>query len=649
MRISLSTKVAIGTFITAGIGVLLVSFLSYTQMSAYFKQNILNSLKFELSDDIQALNSNLTEVKNDVSLLIINENILAIQRASKSKYHYDTKSNETLSNLKKKLGQTFKSVLEHNDAYFNIRLIGLNGQELVVAVKDRTKQVVVEKEEALQNKLSRKYFQDSIKLKEDTFYISKIDLNREHGVLSYPHIPTIRIAQAIYINGKVFGVLIINSNIYNLFTPLKNHQLTDKKIYIANEEGYYLYNEAKSKTYGFELNHSHKITSDFDLSKKTYFEESVAFTHRKLYITQDRYVTVGISTTDKFLKEQSSEYMRALGVYILVSTLLIAIATMFLVRYLITPIIDLTKRAQSVALSEINEDIVFEGVNTNDEIGELSNSLTSMINKIETAKKEVEKKVHERTHELAELNDKLESLVQDKTSENVKQLEILQEQTKMASMGEMIGAIAHQWRQPLNEIGISIQNLKYDYEDGLVDKIFLNNFIDKNKEIIKFMSNTIDDFRNFYRVDKTKEVFDVKEAIERTISLQMAQLKNNNIEVSVEGDTFAVDGFKNEFQQVVLNIINNAKDALLANKQDNASIVISLADKMVRIKDNGGGIPLEVLERIFEPYFTTKEQGKGTGMGLYMSKMIIEENMDARLDAKNIEGGVEFRMDFNER
>jgi len=649
MKISLSTKVALGTFVTAGLGILVVSFLSYSQISDYFKKNILSSLEFELSDDVQSINTNIEQVKNDVSLLILNENVPAIQRASANKYHYDAKSNETLSSLKKKLGLTFRSVLEHNDAYFNIRLIGADGKEIVVALKDSIKNIMIQDDKALQDKSSRGYFKDSISLKNDEFYISKIDLNREHGVLSYPHIPTIRIAQPIYIDGKVFGILIINSNIYKLFSPLKSHQFTDKKIYIANEEGYYLYNRDESKTFGFELNHDFKITDDFDLSKKTYFKDSVAFTHKNLDITKDRYITVALSTTDKFLKEQSSEYMRSLGIYILVSTLLVTLVTMMLVRYLITPIVKLTKKAQEVARSKSNEVAIFEAIKTNDEIGELSKSLKVMIDKIEASKKEVEQKVHERTQELNDLNEQLESLVQEKTGENIKQLEVLQEQSKMASMGEMIGAIAHQWRQPLNEIGISIQNLKYDYEDGLVDEKFLDEFIEKNKEIIKFMSNTIDDFRNFYRVDKTKEIFDVKDAIEKTISLQMAQLKNNNIEISISGETFLVDGFKNEFQQVVLNIINNAKDALLESGQKDAKISIELRNKTVFIKDNGGGIPIEVLERIFEPYFTTKEQGKGTGMGLYMSKMIIEENMDAKLRAKNIEGGVEFRMDFNEK
>ncbi|QOP44696.1 HAMP domain-containing histidine kinase [Sulfurimonas sediminis] len=271
-----------------------------------------------------------------------------------------------------------------------------------------------------------------------------------------------------------------------------------------------------------------------------------------------------------------------------------------------------------------------------------------MLQKLEESKKDVEKKVKERTEELNKLNETLEELVKEKTNENIRQLETLQQQSKLASMGEMIGAIAHQWRQPLNEISIAVQNLKYDYEDGLITKEYLDDFIKSTKKVIQFMSDTIDDFRNFYRVDKTQERFSVKEAIQRVLSIQKAQLQNNNIKVTLLGEDFEVVGYKNELQQVILNLINNAKDVLLERNISDAKITIVLKNHTVIVRDNGGGITPEVIDRVFEPYFTTKEQGKGTGMGLYMSKMMIEENMNAKLSVKNTNEGAEFRIDFDE-
>ncbi len=265
--------------------------------------------------------------------------------------------------------------------------------------------------------------------------------------------------------------------------------------------------------------------------------------------------------------------------------------------------------------------------------------------KLKALNESLEQKVSERTHALKNLNENLENIVDKKTKQNTKQLEVLQQQSKMAQMGEMIGAIAHQWRQPLNELGINIQNLKYDYKNDEINETFIKNFITNNKQIIKFMSQTIDDFRSFFRVDKEIDNFSIKEAIEKTISMQATLLKQLNIVHSIEGDNFNVNGFKSEFQQVILNIVNNAKDALIEKSIKNPEIKIVLNNNIITIEDNAGGIPDNIINRIFEPYFTTKEQGKGTGIGLYMSKMIIEDNMNAKLSVKNNTKGAIFSID----
>ncbi len=246
--------------------------------------------------------------------------------------------------------------------------------------------------------------------------------------------------------------------------------------------------------------------------------------------------------------------------------------------------------------------------------------------------------------QIEEMNESLKQKIKKALIENTKQLRLLQQQSKLASMGEMIGAIAHQWRQPLNAININIQNLDDDFEDGLIDKEFIDKFISKNVEIIEFMSKTIDDFRNFYRLDKVKRVFNVKKAIDDVINIQDVQLKNYNIELIIDGYDYEIDGFESEFKQVILNLINNAKDSLLYNNIEDAKIVIETEPNRIVVMDNGGGIPDDIVDRIFEPYFTTKDQGKGTGLGLYMSKMIIEENMNGKLTARNRNGWAVFEI-----
>ncbi|KAB7887543.1 CHASE domain-containing protein [Poseidonibacter ostreae] len=257
-----------------------------------------------------------------------------------------------------------------------------------------------------------------------------------------------------------------------------------------------------------------------------------------------------------------------------------------------------------------------------------------------TAKKEVEA-----------FNNTLSLKVEQEVLENIKKDKLLLQQSKLAAMGEMIGAIAHQWRQPLNTLAIKLQFIVDDYEDGLVNKKYLELHSAESMSLVNFMSKTIDDFRNFFSIDKIKSTFDIKTKILETTNILSSQLSNYKIKTEIIGDSFIFHGHASEFQQVILNIVNNAKDVLVEQKTEAGIININIKSDdeygYIIISDNAGGIKDSVYERIFEPYFTTKEQGKGTGLGLYMSKMIIEDNMQGSLTAKNNENGAEFMIKFN--
>lgn len=219
---------------------------------------------------------------------------------------------------------------------------------------------------------------------------------------------------------------------------------------------------------------------------------------------------------------------------------------------------------------------------------------------------------------------------------------------KLVEMGEMMGSIAHQWRQPLNELNINIEMLEEYYNLEEIDENFIDAFIEKNIKIIYFLSKTITDFSNFFRINKQKVHFSIKESIENTLDIIQMQLNKHNIIFEMSGEDSKVFGLPSEFQQVILNIINNAKDAIVESKIENGKIEVELLSKdsfaTVTIKDNGGGVSPNTIERIFEPYFTTKEQGKGIGMGLYISKMIIEEALGGELSAKNSDRGALFKI-----
>ena len=238
---------------------------------------------------------------------------------------------------------------------------------------------------------------------------------------------------------------------------------------------------------------------------------------------------------------------------------------------------------------------------------------------------------------------------------NLEQQQMIFSQAKMAAMGEMIGNIAHQWRQPLNALGLIIQDMEEAYNYGELDGHYMQNTIHKSMQQIQFMSKTIDDFRNFFQPGKLKERFDLSEAVYATTDILSAMLKSHHIDLIYEipkGKNCTIEGYRSEFQQVILNLLGNAKDAICAaGKSGNRHekwIRLSLQTEgdmlILGIEDSGGGIPEDIMERIFEPYFTTKEENKGTGIGLYMSKMIIEENMQGELRVENTVHGALFRI-----
>lgn len=241
----------------------------------------------------------------------------------------------------------------------------------------------------------------------------------------------------------------------------------------------------------------------------------------------------------------------------------------------------------------------------------------------------------------------------DIQNEELKKNQILMiQQARLASAGEMIGNIAHQWRQPLNTLGLVTQKLSIYQKKGLLNEKILGDSVDKSMEIINKMSTTIDDFRDFFDPKKEKSDFLVTDEIARAYAIIEASLSHNDIDyqVLVKEEGIQVHGYANEFSQVMVNLLSNAQDVLVEKDLESKriSVEINRDDEKLLIKvcDNGGGIAAEHIDKVFEPYFTTKEEGKGTGIGLYMSRTIIEEHMGGRLYAKNCDNGVCFTIEL---
>jgi len=275
----------------------------------------------------------------------------------------------------------------------------------------------------------------------------------------------------------------------------------------------------------------------------------------------------------------------------------------------------------------------------------------------------VEEKTSELTHtkeELEALNRSLQERVDNSIADLRKKDQLMIIQGRQAAMGEMIGAIAHQWRQPLNSLGLVIQNLKDAHVYGELDTPYLEQSVKKCMMLIGHMSKTIDDFRNFFHPHKEKTLFNPVDSIKKIVALFSAQLMANDIEVqticSKQGAPFSLDdeithcsvqlinGFQNEFEHVLINLLNNGREAILARRASGHEVAeerglikikVQCGSEMfqVEMSDNGCGIPDEIRDRIFDPYFTTKDPATGTGLGLYMSKVIIEEHMHGTLRA----------------
>jgi nitrogen fixation/metabolism regulation signal transduction histidine kinase len=361
------------------------------------------------------------------------------------------------------------------------------------------------------------------------------------------------------------------------------------------------------------------------------------------------------------------------------------IVVLLLIAYYISRRVSLKVVGPIKSLCKVTQEIsegstsVTADIESDDEVGVLADCFNKMIKELRRHQNHLNELVSERTRDLIrinneletevsiriktevklqELNTHLEQRVEEGISKIIHQEQILVQQSKMAAMGEMIGMIAHQWRQPLNAIGVNVQDLKDTYAFGELDEKYIEQIVDTTMNQVNFMSKTIDDFRNFFVPSKRKLRFDVKSNIGELLSMFIQVFNKSDIDISIkaEPDTLLfTEGYPNEFKQVVLNIMNNSKDAIISKRNTGAPpptqgrIEIMIGNNkerdkiMISIRDNGGGIPANIIDNIFEPYYTTKEK-EGTGLGLYMSKTIVETNMGGTLTVKNAEEGAEFTM-----
>ncbi|UCN00572.1 PAS domain S-box protein [Sulfurimonas sp. SWIR-19] len=273
-------------------------------------------------------------------------------------------------------------------------------------------------------------------------------------------------------------------------------------------------------------------------------------------------------------------------------------------------------------------------------------SLEQKEKELQELNENLEKRVQEKTQELKELNETLELRVQEEIAKNEQKQKVMFWQSRLASLGEMLANIAHQWRQPLTELSLTLFSLKKAALNNEEEEV--QNLYDESKAIIQNMSITIDDFTNFFKPTKQKHYFKIADSINESLNILEKIIIKEMISVHTEFEDVEILGISNELTQVIINLIQNSKDAFLQSSVLIKEIYIRVKKEkdfaLIEFSDNAGGIKEKEIYKIFEPYFTTKHSSSGTGLGLFMSRMICEQGLNGSIDVKSKNGSTTFSI-----
>lgn len=402
----------------------------------------------------------------------------------------------------------------------------------------------------------------------------------------------------------------------------------------------------------FPMRHIEPESIVFDNGRCSFFQRWV--------ITGEMSVDFGFSIPDTdSINIKRNIFLGFAAIVLFSFTVVVPVIYFLLNRAVSRPLRELKSAVKKAESVDYTDHLNIEGA---DEISALVESYNDMISRIK-----------QKEAELHNINSRLETMVRQETVKRMKNEQLLFDQQKFVDMGQMVNAIAHQWRQPLNIIGLSVQSFIIDYREHRVSEDGAEEFEKNVMDMLMHMSNTIDDFRNFFRTDKTLKVFPLVHSVSEVIRIVSAQMRYNGIAVNYvcrcknniftyqddmdekppcDCDKTNVLGYPGEMKQAVLNIIQNAKDAILSRlskgdiQEGILDVIVESGEDTVKliISDNGGGIDQQALSRIFEPYFTTKGDTGGTGIGLYMTKSIIEQHMHGTISAENRDNGAIFTV-----
>lgn len=383
--------------------------------------------------------------------------------------------------------------------------------------------------------------------------------------------------------------------------------------------------------------------------------EQFIYCYRKLSLAGEESPYLSILASFP-LKEIRKQALHALFVNIAILTPFLLVTMLLVLRLgnfcFVNRIDRLREAAQRLAEGDLGTSV--SGAVSGGELGDLALAFDDMARRLAIRERELLNS----ERKLSELNQNLAKRVEEETGRRLQHERLLARHARLAALGEMIGAIAHQWRQPLATVGATIQSIRMATERDCLDPEFLQKAEQDAQKQLYYMSDTIEDFRNFFRPDKVMERFDAVDKVREAALLLSSQASRSGISLQVVdrsgGERLEIRGYQNEFKQAMLNLIANSFDAIIEKQATNGggsfdgAVAVTLSgdgtSAVIEVRDNGCGIPPEYGDKVFEPYFTTKGGGKGTGIGLYMSRLIIEESMAGSLRFTSGPDGTTFRI-----
>lgn len=467
-------------------------------------------------------------------------------------------------------------------------------------------------------------------------------------------------------DGAIGGVIACNID-FKEYDTLANQQDTPKgaSLSFIDRNGVIIYSNMYPKLSGSELGKERFLRMKNGKDRDTFIDldindEKRVISYRALKLPGEDspyiYVHVGVPLQGLLEKARQAQYksIAALSLYLLAA---IALAVPIGNYCFVRRINKLREASKQLAAGDLNVR-VFEIVKGG-ELGELASSFDEMADQL--AEREFALRRSER--ELQDLNKDLLDRIEQEMATRLKHERLLARHSRLAAIGEMIGAIAHQWRQPLATLGATIQSIRMAWEEKCIDDEFLRKAESDAQMQLEYMSDTIEDFRNFFSLEKKIERFDLKEKVGEAVLLASPQFADSRVSLEIldklEDCVLEISGYQNEFKQAILNLVSNSFDSIIEKGSNlqrvdesggfNGLVVICLSveaeNVVIEVRDNGGGIPTEYNDKVFEPYFTSKAD-KGTGIGLYMTKLIIEESMGGRLGFTSGPDGTVFRIEI---